>query len=274
MNKRGMQTNPLLKGLILVPILHYLEPVEVLKLQAVCTFFYENLIGVALQSLEHKIPWLLTYEYQIYDSKTGVWPLRTTQRCLTKIDPSQNKVVMFYTTPTDSEFIEFNIPEQLCKITIDCMTLIEPYYLFTLWTDYFGIERFYKYDMMNKILHEMQAPNASHDNFKLCSSGRDYVFLIGTISNKICERYDIHKNKWVMLPPLPEHALTSFWFVENCEFLNVIICPFQINSKVKTVFYRLDIGNPEEWVDVSNLESRPIDFIAKFDISVKYPARI
>lgn len=93
---------------------------------------------------------------------------------------------------------------------------------------------------MNKEYHEMQSPTVSHENFKLCSLGRQYVFLVGTMTNKVCEMYDIRTNEWKLLPSLPEHSLTTFCFADY-DYLNVIVFPFQVNTKVKHVYYRLDI---------------------------------
>jgi len=87
------------------------------------------------------------------------------------------------------------------------------------------------------------------------------------------EKDMIYKNnEWKMLPSLPDHSLTTFWYADH-DFLNVLIFPFQVNPKVKSIYYKMDIKEWEEWVS-NPYEEKPIDFCAKFAIQIKYPAKI
>ena len=67
-----------------------------------------------------------------------VWNMRETQRCISKIDHKHDKIVMFYSSPLDSEFIEFEIPNQMNRISMDTITLVEPFYIFALGIDHRG----------------------------------------------------------------------------------------------------------------------------------------
>lgn len=63
-----------------VPILHYLTNIEILRLQAVSRYFYDKLIGIALQSAEQKVPLYADNEVVGYQTKLGVYPVRKTIR--------------------------------------------------------------------------------------------------------------------------------------------------------------------------------------------------
>ena len=116
---------------------------------------------------------------------------------------------MFYSSPLSGEFVDFKLPGEFSNIKLENMILIEPY-IFAVGIDFRGRDCFYRYDLASKEVYDMQPPNMSHDNFKLCSSGREFVFIVGSLSNKICEKFDILKNEWSLLPPLPEYSLSTF----------------------------------------------------------------
>ncbi|CAI2375449.1 unnamed protein product [Moneuplotes crassus] len=262
------ESHPLLKGLIFVPILSYLDKKEVLKLQLLCKFFYEDLIGVTL----------LNWDNKRIGVRKGEWRLGPTQRCITKINTKEEKIIMFYSSNDGGEFIDFPLPDEFANIPMDQMTLVEPNSIYALGLDFRGRDCFYKYDLLTRQVHDMQSPTVVHENFKLCSSGREYVFIIGTLSNKVCEKYCIATNQWTLLPSLPEFALTTHCFADF-NFINVIIHPFQVNHMKKNAYYRLSIDDPKTWEDagssggVSGFD-KPIDLCAKLPVPAKYPARI
>mmetsp|Transcript_12060 Transcript_12060/g.10661 ORF Transcript_12060/g.10661 Transcript_12060/m.10661 type:complete len:86 (-) Transcript_12060:593-850(-) len=70
------------------------------------------------------------------------WSLRYTQRCMTKMDQKNSKIVMFYTSPLNSEFVEIKVPQQISNLALDSMTLVEPYYIFGLGVDHQGRDSF------------------------------------------------------------------------------------------------------------------------------------
>lgn len=60
--------------------------------------------------------------------------------------------------------------------------------------------------------------------------GRSYIFLVGIYGNKMCEKYDIEKDEWTLLPTLPKGSLQSWAFTEGNQYLGTIITPFEINA--------------------------------------------
>jgi len=270
------KANPLLKGLNMVPVLHYLEPLEVLKLQAVCKTFYNLIIGVALQSMDRQMPIYANGEVVGYDIKSGHMPIRPTQRCICKIEENIKKLVMFYSCPLSSDFIEFCIPDELAKSKSDHITLVEPGYLFWLGRDTSDNELFLRYDLITKSYLNLQMPIVTHSDFRLVTCGRSYIFLVGMFSNKIWEKYNILTNEWTLLPPIPVQSISCSWFVENNQYLWLIITPFEVNTKLKKLHYRLNALSIEEdkWEDVTTSMPTPIDFKAKFPVLMHLPAKI
>ena len=123
------------------------------------------------------------------------------------------------------------------------------------------------------MLHRNKRPTVQHDNFKLWVKGREFIYIVGIYANKICEQYDIFKNEWDLLPSIPKESLSTCWFVEDDRYLWCMITPFEINEKTKRIYYTLDTLNPEKWVDAT--ESKfPLDFNAKFPLTMQYPAKI
>ena len=135
-----------------VPILHYLTNIEILKLQGVWRYFYDKIVGIALQSVTQKVPLYVDNEIVGYEDKIGSFPIRKTVRWLCKIEFRFEKIVCFYSSPFSNGFAEFDFPSQLTNMKIDNMVLVEPCYIFALGIDYNGNEAFLCYNLASKVV--------------------------------------------------------------------------------------------------------------------------
>ena len=126
-----------------------------------------------------------------------------------------------------------------------------------------------------RLLSTNKVPNISHSNFKLWAQGRQYVFLVGILSNRMWEKYDIKNDEWTVIPSLPKDSIYSDVFCINNQYLWWVITPYELElSKMKFTLYSLDLT----WEDETSWEERPslkpVDYNAKFPFSMEFPAKI
>ena len=91
--------------------------------------------------------------------------------------------------------------------------------MYCLGEDEFGSEKFVQYDLLTKSTANKSLPITKHDDFKLITAGRDYIFVVGMHSEKICEKYNVHTDEWTLLPSIPVQSLSSSCFIENNQYL-------------------------------------------------------
>lgn len=181
---------------------------------------------------------------------------------------------MFYSDYKGGEFLDFPLPGEFDDIKLDHMTLVEPNTIYALGKDRRGNDCFSRYDLLTHSVVEMSQPTMSHKDFKICSSGRESIFLVGTMSNKICEKYNIQTNEWTLLPSIPEISINTHLFADF-NFVYILIVPFAVTEQRKRAYYRLGIEDAESWEDITLSDEKPVDFsVNKLPVPVKYPAKI